>query len=358
MCKELDFIVKVNNTDIYSISHTNSYIISNYNTRELLTKPEIVGYDITRKIYFPISDMLKYIRSAFSLENINIVNILRGGLNFPIEESCYDGKINIAGTSFLTSERLFIDGKVSQIESKYQKVLDVSNATIIIGDIIASGETLSNTLRFVVEKYKQSKKSIKRIIVFTIGTINALGIKNKLENEFKKYWDSFEGIYFVFFEAVFTTYSSNGITRLNLSNVDFFFNGGLLVPNYRDRLFEDDYALFEKCAIYDGGARRFEKNLHITSILDYWFNLSKVGFNINLQELFIEKMGYSVSNNFYDWIKVNGYVRLDKNKLYDLYIKEKQFFNNIKEKSINCLAEDRYNTLLSYYGKSKSIYEN
>lgn len=351
MCKELNFIAKSNNTEIYSIGRTNNFIISNDNTCELLTNPEIIGYDIGRKFISPISDALKYFRVIFDLEDINVVNILRGGLNFPIEEACYNEKIKISGTSFLTSERLFADGKVSQVISKYKKILDISNATIIIGDIIASGETIYNTVHYIIEKYKRSKKTLKRIIVFTIGTVNAIEVMNKLESELKECWDSFVGIHFVFFEAVFTTYDSYGITKLNLPKVDFCFSGGLLAPKYRYQLFDDDYTLFEKCAIYDGGARRFEQNLHIDFILNYWLSLSKLKFDINPHDFFFEKMGYSLPEKFSDWVNINGYKKLYDNRLYDLYIREKQFFESIKEESIKSLATNRYNRLLKYYSK-------
>ena len=355
MCEKLNYniftVEHENSSIIYGIDR-NSYIISNPNTRQLLCNPEIVGYDICQKLLVPIKDMLRFFQRRQLLNNINVVNILRGGLNFPVESACFNEGLRIDEVSFLSSERIFLDDRVSRIESKYRKIANVPDATIILGDIIASGETLYNTIKYIIEEYIYHKNQINKIIIFTIGTNNAITYIHKLEKELKERWKGFEGIYTVFFEAVFTTYSSSGITGLNLSHVDFIFKDGLLAPEYRKMLTEKPHTLFEKCAIYDGGARRFEKKMHINTIIKYWSDLCLIADKISMREFYNEKMGYSLFDifpNLGDWIKLNRYENLDKKEISNLYFCEKDNFDMLQKLSFMSISENRYKQLVSYY---------
>lgn len=345
---------QVNNSIIYNIKGEKIYIISNSATRKLLCCPEIVGTSIPQKLLEATIDAIHFLgdEKNISFDNINLVNILRGGLNFPIEKACFNAKINIEEISFLTSERIFLDDKVSRIESKYRKIASVPNATIVLGDIIASGETFHNVIKLITEKYVHDNNKIGKIIVFTIGTNNTFALMRKLDYELKARWSSFQGIYTIFFEAIFTTYSSHGITGLNLPNVDFVFKGGLLTLEYRKALMEKLYTIFEKCAIYDGGARRFEKNLHINTITKYWKDLCLKIDKIDIQHFYNEKLGYCSIHGFPDltqWIKLNQYEELDSEEVYKVYINEKKHLNNIMQSDMARIAMNRYEELLYYY---------
>ena len=130
---------------IYTLDAEKAYIISNPNSRKLICEPEIIGYRIPVLLQQPIADALRY----FQEQNY----IIRGGLNFPIEAACSQIGLNISGVSFLTSERIFLENRVSRIESKYRKINTINNATVVIGDIIASGETLNNAIQYIEEQY-------------------------------------------------------------------------------------------------------------------------------------------------------------------------------------------------------------
>ena len=79
----------------------------------------------------------------------NILSILRGALNYPLEESCYREHIRVHDISFLSSERVFENEEIAGLEIKYSKLTMVPDSTLMIGDIIASGETLIHCLRSV-----------------------------------------------------------------------------------------------------------------------------------------------------------------------------------------------------------------
>lgn len=81
----------------------------------------------------------------------NILSILRGALNYPLEESCYREHIRVHDISFLSSERVFENEEIAGLEIKYSKLTMVPDSTLMIGDIIASGETLIHCLRYVTD---------------------------------------------------------------------------------------------------------------------------------------------------------------------------------------------------------------
>lgn len=353
MLKELNYQIinrtELDQTTLYSLNTERTYVISHPDSRKLLCTPEIVGYQIPELLLSPIAHALAYFSHKGDVENVNVVNILRGGLNFPIEAACSINDIKVKGVSFLTSERVFLEKKVARIESKYRKIHSINNATIIIGDIIASGDTLNNTIHYIEESYILAEKELKNIIVFTIGTDNALKAIKELNRILKDRWCKFEGISVVFVEGIFTAYPNIGITGLNLPGVDFSPNGGLLAPEYRSSLMDDYHIVLEKCVIYDGGARRFEQSDHISCILDYWRSLAINASHIQIRDLLEEKYGYCVPLPFEQWKRINYYGGLDVGKLEMLYKTEQDFFWRFLQVSLLQVAESRFSWLKDYY---------
>lgn len=352
MYKELDTPISVdfvNTSTLYTLKEYELYVVSNESTRKLLCSPEIIGYSIPLLLLPPISDFLKFFYSKNYIKNINIVNILRGGLNFPIEEACMNNKLSVNGVSFLTSERVFLDKRVSRIESKYRKINAVENATIVIGDIIASGETLKNAVHYIMEQYILSDRQINNIIVFTIGTTNTIKVINELNQELITRWPAFKGICSVFFEGVFTTYKSTGIAGLNLPLVDFTIKNGFICPEYRNALLANRNSILEKCIIYDGGVRRFEQSDHISCILKYWNELKKLSDSVRVNDFLEEKWGYSDTITLSEWMVRNYYMFLSLDDAAIIYKQEIECRNNMNLLSLKTICEERLAYLECFY---------
>lgn len=350
MCKELNVDTKytINDSTLYKIDKS-TFIISNPTSRKLLSYPEIIGVEIPHLLEAPIADFLQYCINPSQKEKINIVNILRGGLNFPIEDACQAINYPVESVSFLTSERVFLDKRVSRIESKYRKIIPLNMSTIIIGDIIASGETLINTIHYLMEQFILDSKCFKKILVFTIGTFNTLKAIHQLNQEILDRWPSFEGITAIFFEGIFTTYPNEGMTRLNLPHVDFFIKKGIIAPEFREDLLKSNSLIFEKCSIYDGGARRFEQHDHIKCILAYWENLHKLSDCIDIRLFLSEKFGHDSDISFDEWLKINNYKCSDNNSIHDLFIREINFYSHIINYGFGNITKERLNHLKNYY---------
>ena len=118
------------------------YIVSEAESRKLLNTPEIVGYEVYNCLISATSQMLYYLKEQKKVTTANILSILRGALNYPLEESCYREHIRVHDISFLSSERVFENEEIAGLEIKYSKLTMVPDSTLMIGDIIASGTEL------------------------------------------------------------------------------------------------------------------------------------------------------------------------------------------------------------------------
>ena len=98
------------------------------------------------------------------ITSANILSILRGALNYPLEESCYKEHIRVHDISFMSSERVFGENDEMSLDIKYCKLTMVPNSTLMIGDIIASGETLVQCLRYVTDYYRRQGAQLRNIV--------------------------------------------------------------------------------------------------------------------------------------------------------------------------------------------------
>ena len=181
------------------------YIVSEAESRKLLNTPEIVGYEVYNCLIPSTSQMLYYLKEQKKVTTANILSILRGALNYPLEESCYREHIRVHDISFLSSERVFADEEIAGLEIKYSKLTMVPDSTLMIGDIIASGATLIHCLRYVTDFYRNHGARLRNIILFTIGGTKGIDILEDLTRDIREFWPEFEGFITVYYEGIFST---------------------------------------------------------------------------------------------------------------------------------------------------------
>ena len=272
-------------------------------------------------------------------------------MNYPLEESCYREHIRVHDISFLSSERTLNENGVSGLEIKYSKLARVSGSTLLIGDIIASGETLIHCLKYVLDDYRTHDASLRNIIIFTIGGTKAIEILEKMTDEIRSYWPEFEGFIVVYYEGIFSTYQDHGISGINVPDVDFGWKNGIVAPEYRKEVLSSRDPLFEKCVIYDGGARRYEINEHIEEVLDYWKAISKNSDVIDFHKFIEEKLGHKVPLSYEEWLYVNHYEHLDASVTHWLYRQEQGFIKGLDGVSLKDIARERTETFSSVLRK-------
>ena len=317
------------------------YVTSEAETRKLLNTPEIVGYEVYNCLIPSTSQMLYYLKEQKKVTTANILSILRGALNYPLEESCYREHIRVHDISFLSSERVFVEEEIAGLEIKYSKLTMVPDSTLLIGDIIASGETLIHCLRYVTDFYRSHGAKLRNIIIFTIGGTKGIEILEKLTQEIREFWPEFEGFITIYYEVIFSTYQDKGVSGINLPDVDFYWKDGIVAPEFRRETLSMCSPLFEKCIIYDGGARRYEIHEHVEEVLAFWEGILKRADQIDFEELLAEKLGHALEISYEDWIAVNHYQKSRRADTRWLYQQERGYIESVRGMSLKELAEQR-----------------
>ena len=319
------------------------YIVSEAETRKLMNKPEVVGYEVYASLINATSQMLYFLKEQRKITCANILSILRGALNYPLEESCYKEHIRVHDISFLSSERVFIDGEMKGLEIKYNKLTMVPDSTLMIGDIIASGETLVNCLRYVTDFYRSHGAKLRNIVVFTIGGTKGIELLERLTAELRTYWPEFEGFITVYYEGIFSCYEEGdkGVSGINRANIDFYWKDGIVAPAFRRQTLSMQNPLFEKCTIYDGGARRYEIHEHIEEVLEFWNGILERADIIDKQALIEEKLGHALPISYSDWVRDCHYDKLDEKECRWLYRQEQGFVKSLEGVSLREIALQR-----------------
>jgi hypothetical protein len=317
------------------------YVVSEAETRKLMNKPEVVGYEVYNCMIPATAQMMYFFKEQKKVTTANILSILRGALNYPLEESCYREHIRVHDISFLSSERVFDHNEISGLEIKYSKLTMVPNSTLLIGDIIASGETLVHCLRYVTDFYRKNGAKLRNIIIFTVGGTKGIVLLERLTKEIREFWPDFEGFITVYYEGVFNTYQDKGVSGINLADVDFYWKGGIIAPEFRRETLSMQNPLFEKCIIYDGGARRYEIHEHVEEVLEFWEGMLARADQINMKDLLEEKIGYPIPITYEDWLRCNHYEKLNPDQTKWLYRLEMGYIEGVKNVTLREIAEQR-----------------
>ena len=325
------------------------YIVSGEGTRHLMASPEVVGYESYLAMMPATTAFLRYFREQGQIDEADILTILRGGLNYPLEECCYKAGVRVPNMHFISCERKIENGVITGLDIKYEKLHVANDITLMIGDIIASGDTLRLCLSQVVDRFRRRGGSLKRIIFFTIGGTKAIPLMERFTEEIRRFFPRFEGFLCVFYEGIFTVYEDKGVTGINIPDIDFGWRGGIIAPEFRHYVlsFLED-ALFEKCIIYDGGARRYEIPAHYEEVMEYWEGLLALAPKVDFPAFVAEKIGYSRPITYDAWRELNGYQELDVRKLFNL---EQHYLDLVSKRTLQEICERRIREIRADLGK-------
>lgn len=318
------------------------FLVSDAGTCRLMASPEVVGFDSYAAMLPSTVKALEQLKSMDrkGLDRVNILTILRGGLNYPLEEACHRSGIMLTDISFMSCERIIRDGVITGLDVKYEQTHTEPDCTLLIGDIIASGATLKLCLKHFVDRFRANGHSIRKIIFFTVGGTKAIGLMEDMTAEIRTFWPDFEGFQCVFYEGCFTVYEDRGVTGVNIPDIDFGWKGGLITPEFRKYVADYTYApaLLEKCIIYDGGARRYKIGEHVEEVTAYWQDLLAVADGADYTAFLEEKIGYSLDTGYEQWLQLNHYE--PSARMYGIYASEQDYLACLASQNLReiCLA--------------------
>lgn len=316
------------------------FILSNEGTRRLMAFPEVVGFDTYQCMLPATVAAMKHLFPSGGKE-VDILTILRGGLNYPVEEACFRSGIRVSDIHFVSCERIIEDHIITGLEIKYEKLRITRDRTLVIGDIIATGDTLRLCLDQVVDRFRRRGGSIRKIIFFTIGGTRAIELMEKKTEEIRRVFPEFEGFECFFYEGIFTVYENKGVTGINVPDIDFGWKGGVVAPEFRRYVLSHPYSILEKCIIYDGGARRYEIPVHFREALEYWEGLWSRADGIDPRKLVGEKLGFEEPLSFQQWLAVNRFEDLKDDTLSALWADETALLNNASALSLESISMQR-----------------
>ena len=341
----LQYVGLQDDTSIYELhspQFSNRYfIVSGAGTRRLMAFPEVVGFDSYSAMLPETVAALRYLFPSGSEGDVDILTILRGGLNYPIEEACSRVGIRVRDIHFLSCERTIEEHVITGLDIKYEKLRVTRDRTLVIGDIIATGDTLRMCLDQVVDRFRRKGGSIKKIIFFTIGGTRAISLMERMTERISAYFPEFEGFECFFYEGIFTVYTDKGVSGINVPNIDFGWNDGVVSPEFRNYIMDNQDALYEKCIIYDGGARRYEIPVHFEEVFEYWEGILERADQIDPVALTNEKLGYEGPLDYAVWLLVTHLGTLENESLRELWEKEQALCKRAASISIKELAERR-----------------
>ena len=339
-------------TSLYQLqapSFVNRYhVITSPGTRRLMAFPEVVGFDSYLSMLPATTAALRHLLPQGG--DVDILTILRGGLNYPVEEACFQCNIRVRDIHFVSCERIIENQVITGLDIKYEKLRVTHGRTLVIGDIIATGDTLRLCLDQVVDRFRRRGGSIRKIVFFTVGGTRAIDLMEEKTLEIRKVFPDFEGFECFFYEGVFTVYENRGASGINVPDIDFGWQGGAVSPDFRRYVLEHPYSLLEKCIIYDGGARRYEIPVHFHEALEYWEGIWGRADRIDPLALVEEKLGYPRGTSYEDWLTVNHFRDLPD--LKPLWEMERRFLEQADALSLETIALQRINainTILKQY---------
>ncbi|MBP5504613.1 MAG: hypothetical protein J6X89_00750 [Bacteroidales bacterium] len=338
-------------TSIYELQSkrfSNKYfVLSSAGSRRQMAYPEVVGFDSYLATLPATVSALSLLPDEVKNGDVDILTILRGGLNYPIEEACHRCGIRVRDINFLSCERIIQDHVITGLEIKYEKLSVKKNRTLVIGDIIATGDTLRLCLNEVVERFRSRGGSIRKIIFYTVGGTRAIDLMEKMSAVIRQAFPEFEGFECFFYEGVFTVYTDKGASGINVPDIDFGWKGGIIAPEFRRYVIDHPYSLLEKCIIYDGGARRYEIPVHFHEVLEYWEGIFERADEIDSAAIVGEKLGYYTQIDYDQWLEATHFKGLEKAGLKELWADESAFLSNASGLSLKEIAQERINAIKS-----------
>lgn len=347
----LHFVGLQDDTSVYELRQaqfSNKYfILSSTGTRRLMAFPEVVGFDSYLSMLPATVAALRHLTHQGKGGDVDILTILRGGLNYPIEEACYRSGIRVRDIHFVSCERIIEDHIITGLEIKYEKLRVKKDNILVIGDIIATGDTLRLCLDQVIDRFRRRGGSIRKIIFFTIGGTRAIDLMESMTEEIRRIWPEFEGFDCFFYEGIFTVYKDQGATGINVPDIDFGWKDGVVSPEFRRFVLDHPYSILEKCIIYDGGARRYEIPVHFHEALEYWEGIWARADQIDPQLMVGEKLGYYNPVTYNKWLTLNHYRELMDERLKPLWADEAELLAHASALSLETIANQRINAINS-----------
>lgn len=280
----------------YEAEGIQRWVVSTPQTRDICNKPELLGVDYSRALEAGVRSAIEAAPFREGLEAVAqtrlcIMNFLRGSLNFGLREALKDALgTNRHVTCFMSSQRFRKDGRWHVKEDMYRKMDIPQGAILIVGDVVATGVTVSNGFDVISKHLQEHDLQPSGIIFFTIGCHKAEKALQAFHERHSGERQDYLGTHVVYLEGKFSLVNSQSPLHIALPGTDLVKLDALLTPEFELSLYDAVPYILERCVIYDAGSRAFDVPEYLEDVLHYWEQvrrLAKRGFT--LREAMLER---------------------------------------------------------------------
>ena len=253
-------------------------------TRAISNDPRVMGLDYTHKLKNAGTKILKALSDnglTCLNENETIVfDILRGGLNFGLREALGNAfGWNRHGCSFISAQRARVDGSPEQwhiMETEYSKVYMPKTASIVIGDVVATGTSLEHAIKALVAEAENQGTNLRSVVFFTIGGARAGEILENMDAMCRERFPGYEKTTLVYLEGCFTVPVPETRVQIKITGTDLLRRNAVMAPEFIESQYEDPCFPIQRCAIYDAGSRAFWPPEYLEDLFDYWSRVKEL----------------------------------------------------------------------------------
>lgn len=260
------------------------FVASTPETRAIANDPMVMGVDYTRRLKSSCTRILKRLdaNNRICLEETRTIvfDILRGGLNFGLREALADAfGWNRHGGSFISAQRARDDDSPEQwhiVESEYSKVYMPQTASIVIGDVVATGTSLEHAMRALVGEAEKQGTNLSAIVFFTIGGPRAAEILEAMDAMCRERFSAYERTTLIYLEGCFTVPVPETPLQIKLTGTDLVRLNAIMAPEFIESQYDDPSYPIQRCTIYDAGSRAFWTPEYIEDVHNYWTQVKKL----------------------------------------------------------------------------------
>lgn len=294
-------ISKTNLCSLYALDNSigvTSLIASTEETGKIINDPMVLGVEYTdllqagcRKILYALKE--NRMTNLCETETI-VLNILRGGLNFGLRNALAEAYgWNKHGSAFISAQRARTPSNPAKwhiTESDYRKVYVPKKVSLVFGDVVATGTSLSYALQDIIQVIKEQEAELQEIVFFTIGSAAAERILSEINQECRELFPSFRQSLLIYFEGCFVTAEMDTPVSIKIDGTDLLRDGAIMTPEFIESQYENPAFPLERCTIYDAGSRAFWIPEYLEDVSEYWKQTLKLAENgLTFTELLQER---------------------------------------------------------------------
>jgi len=265
--------------NVYKVDHPklprNSYIICMPQARQILYNPVVCGGKLGKlavdcnKVFLRAARQLVPGFKELRADEVAEIVVLRGGLGYSIDVAFNELFGSYLPRCFIGARRFRISGEEFGTDISYCNFDPLPDeGVLLMGDTIATGASLSQTLGELEKELLRRGYDIKKLLMFSIAAAFKGCTKlSELEEKFREHWPKFR-VYLFTAEALF------GLDEG--THLRFRKEGEAILPEetkaYVSRVYGDyetSYLPGNICAIFDWGDRIFRLKQHLEDVMKF-----------------------------------------------------------------------------------------